>query len=119
MANEKIPLVAVTSSLVAAAGYHPVKHILAIQFADSGTIKHYAGVSEELSDQFFASESKGRFLTKQVFNKFEVERMTGPCPNCGSEGWAGETCSDCGTAEHRVPVKPSEQLPAGQHDARD
>lgn len=99
MANDKIPLVAVESSLVAMAGYHPEKRILALQFKQSGTIKHYAGISEELADRFFGCISKGRFLNTEIFNKFEVARMTGPCPNCGLEGWVGETCDDCGTAD--------------------
>lgn len=107
---ERIPLVPVESSMVSMAGYNPVKKILAIEFAKSGTIKHYAGVSEELSDEFFRAESKGRFLSSRVFNKFEVERMTGPCPNCGIEGWIGEPCTDCGTADYApAPEKPKKE----------
>jgi len=98
---EHIPLVPVESSMIAAAGYNPVKHILAILFAKSGTIKHYAGVPETLVDAFFSAESQGKFLAANVFNKFEVERMTGPCPACGSEGWLGDKCDDCGTADYQ------------------
>jgi KTSC domain-containing protein len=104
---ERIPLVPVESSMVSMAGYNPVKKILAIQFAKSGTIKHYAGVSEAQADAFFSAASHGRFLTAHIFNHFEVERMTGPCPQCGSEGWLGERCDDCGTADFApAPEKP-------------
>lgn len=97
-----IPLVAVASSLIGRAGYDPERRILAVQFAKTGTIKHYAGVEESLADDFFRAESKGAFLNKHIFTKFQVERMTGPCARCGDEGWVGETCEDCGTATYQA-----------------
>ncbi len=93
----KIPMEPLESSLVAAAGYDAERRILAIQFAKTGTIKHYAGVSLQQATDFYTAASKGQFLTKHIFNHFEVARMTGPCPRCGSEGWIGELCDDCGT----------------------
>jgi hypothetical protein len=99
----KIPLEPIASSLVGAAGYDAEKQILAIQFAKTGTIKHYAGVALQAATDFYTAASKGQFLTAHIFNKHNVERMTGPCPKCGSEGWIGDTCADCGTASHAAP----------------
>jgi len=114
---ERIPLVPIESSLVSMAGYNQAKRILAIEFAKTGTIKHYAGVSESVADAFFDAASHGRFLTSFIFNKFQVERMTGPCPHCGSEGWLGDTCDDCGTADY-APV-PEKAKPEEATDATD
>jgi hypothetical protein len=100
----KIPLEPITSTLVSGAGYDPEKQILAIQFAKTGTIKHYAGVSLQAATDFYTAASKGQFLTAHIFNKHNVERMTGPCPKCASEGWIGETCDDCGTATFERPL---------------
>lgn len=104
---EKIPLEAVVSSNLAAVGYNPAKQILAVQFAKSGIIIHYAPVPPELAADLGAAESKGAFYAKHIRGKIQGERMTMPCPNCNDEGWIGETCSDCGTAQYTaVPYTP-------------
>jgi len=87
----RIPLELVDSSNLAARGYDLERSILAVQFKTSGIIFHYAGVPADLARTFFEADSSG---------KFSGERMTGPCGKCGSEGWIGELCGDCGTALH-------------------
>lgn len=96
---EKIPLVPIASSNLAAVGYNEAKRILAIEFK-SGAIYHYAGVPEEVAGEFAVAESRGKFYAAHIKGKYQGQKMTGPCPNCGDSGWIGETCQDCGTAEY-------------------
>lgn len=96
---EKVPLEEIVSSNLAAVGYHPEKQILAVQFKD-GTIFHYANVPIEDAQAFYGSESRGRYYAQNIRGKLTGQRMTGPCPKCGDEGWIGEKCHDCGTAHY-------------------
>jgi sulfur carrier protein ThiS len=105
---EKIPLNPIASSNLAAVGYNGAKKLLAVQFKHSGQIFHYAGVSSEMWAEFAGSESLGRYYAQNVRGKLQGERMTGPCAKCGAEGWIGETCHDCGTAEHVAAARASE-----------
>lgn len=97
---EKIALTAIESSNLAAVGYNEAKKILAVQFKGNGQIFHYAGVSVEDCAAFFGSDSLGRYYSQNIRGKLQAERMTGPCEKCGAEGWIGERCDDCGTADH-------------------
>lgn len=100
MVAERIPLEPVTSSNLAAYGYNAEKRILAVQFHE-GHIFHYAGVPMEKALEFGASDSKGRFYAREIKGKYQAQRMTGTCPQCGSEhGWIGERCTDCGCADY-------------------
>ena len=92
------------SGLLAAVGYNPEKQILAVEFA-SGAIFHYAGIPADLVQRFVEAESLGKFYTLQIRGKFQGEKMTGPCANCGAQGWVGETCTDCGTAAYIPAVR--------------
>jgi hypothetical protein len=101
----RIPLEGITSSNLAAFGYDADRKILAIQFK-SGAIYHYAGIDLLLANELYGAESRGSFYAKNIRGKFQGERMTGPCANCGDEGWVGDKCTDCGTAVYEaVPFK--------------
>lgn len=112
----RIPLEAVESSNLGAVGYDPQRRILAVQFAKTATIFHYASVSQELVAELMTAESKGKVYASKIRGKFSGMRMTGPCRNCGLEGWVGDDCEDCGTAQHEAvpyvqPLKPGERDP--------
>lgn len=95
MPAEKIELEAIASSNLAALGFNPDKHIAAVQF-QSGDIYHYAGVTVDLMQRWYASESRGRFYAKEIRGKFTGQKMTGHCGDCGDLGWVGDRCRDCG-----------------------
>jgi hypothetical protein len=104
---DKIHLERVASSNLEAIGYNPHKRILAVQFAKTGIIFHYAGIENALMNRFLEAESFGKFYSQNIRGRFEAERMTGPCEKCGAEGWVGDTCDDCGTGKHQaVPYTP-------------
>lgn len=85
------------SSHLESAGYDPTRQILAVEFK-TGRIFHYAPVTPEQAFAFYSAPSKGRHYSQQIKGKIPGERMTGPCANCGEEGWIGDPCTDCGTA---------------------
>lgn len=97
---EKVPLEPVVSSNIAAVGYDYARQILAIQFKTDGVIRHYAGVPVALAFDFGRAESKGRFYHAKIRGKFRGERVSGPCRNCKAEGYIGDVCARCGTAQH-------------------
>lgn len=108
MSAEKIALVPVDSSNIAALGYNREKQILAVQFK-SGTIYHYAGVALEIAAQLVTAESRGAFYAMHIRGKFQGQRMTGLCHQCGAGGWIGDACEDCGTATY-APWPPKEPI---------
>lgn len=94
----KVPLEAITSSNLAAAGYDSAKSILAVQFK-SGIIFHYAGVDLDTATAFYMAGSRGSYYATHIKGKFTASRVTGECPKCGDKhGYIGDTCTDCGTA---------------------
>lgn len=97
---EKIPLEAVVSSNIAAAGYDAERQVLAIQFKTNKAVRHYHGVGQELATAFYLAESKGKVYAGRIRGKFRAERVTGPCRNCKAEGYVGDVCSRCGTDRH-------------------
>lgn len=110
-----IPLEAVESSSLAAAGYDADTQTLAVQFK-SGDIFHYPGVSMELATAFYGAESRGTFYAQHIRGKFNGRRMTGICPKCHARGgWIGEQCTDCGCADV-APLITGQQLKAQQQD---
>ena len=107
--SERIPLEPIASSSLSAIGYNPAKQILAVQFKN-GTIFHYAGISLDLAGELGLADSKGSFYAKNIRGKFQAERMTGVCSQCGDEGWIGEECGDCGCSDYQaVPYKPKHE----------
>jgi hypothetical protein len=102
---EKIPLERITSSNLAAVGYHDTKRILAVQFK-SGDIYHYANVSPATMILFYRSGSRGAFYAKEIRGKFSGEKMTGACPDCGAHGWVGDRCEDCGRSTYQAMSRP-------------
>jgi len=95
----RIPAFPVSSSNIHAIGFDDEKKILAVEFK-SGGIYHYAGVEPDLALDLVNAESVGRFYSQNIKGKFQGQKMTGPCENCGVNGRIGETCLDCGTAKH-------------------
>ena len=112
MAAEKIPLQAFDSTNLAALGYNPAKSILAVQFK-SGAIYHYADVSLEVALGFLQADSVGRYYATTIKGKYPGQRMTGPCPACAAEGWIGDRCTECGTADYQE----KEKTPYAQPEA--
>jgi hypothetical protein len=100
MPAEKIPLTPITSSNLAAIGYHAAKQILGVEFKGGG-IFHYAGVGPEVYQQLLEAPSRGSFFAKIIRGKFQGEKMTGPCLDCGAHGWIGETCAQCGCSPYQ------------------
>lgn len=96
----KIALEPMTSSNIAAAGYDPVRHVLAIQFKTNKAVRHYADVPPELATEFYNAESKGTIYAGRIRGKFRAERVTGPCRHCKAEGYVGDVCVRCGTDRH-------------------
>lgn len=106
----RIGLEKIESSNLGSIGYDPEKQILAVQFAKSATVFHYAGITPEMALALYGAESKGKYYSTNIKGKFHAERMTGPCPNCGDEGYVGDKCDDCGTADYQaVPYTPKEK----------
>jgi hypothetical protein len=100
MPAEKIQLEPVESSNLAAIGYNPQKKIVAVKFK-SGSIYHHAGFPMEAALAFYQADSRGRYYSQNIKGKFPGQRMTGPCPACGAEGWIGDVCEACGDAHHQ------------------
>lgn len=98
---EKIALTPITSSNLAAIGYNPHKRILAVEFK-SGAIFHFAGISETVYQQLLEAPSRGSYFHKEIRGKFQGEKMTGPCLDCGDTGWIGEQCGDCGCSPYQA-----------------
>jgi hypothetical protein len=102
---ERVPLEAIESSNLAAVGYNPEKKILAVQFK-SGAIFHYSDVSLETAQEFYGSESRGRYYAQHIRGKITGRLMTGTCQKCGDEhGWIGEKCTECGTDVYVEPPR--------------
>lgn len=63
------------SSQIAAQGYDPVSHTLAVRFT-SGGVYHYAGVPPDEADKFAKAESLGKHLHTHIRGKYPHERQT-------------------------------------------
>ena len=117
MPAEKIDLERIDSSHLGAIGYNPHKLILAVQFAKTGVIFHYANVPVEVAAGFNGAESKGRYYSTAIRGRYPAQRMTGPCEKCNAEGWVGDVCDDCGTATFlEVPYVPKQPPVMGDRD---
>lgn len=103
----RIPLLPVVSSNLEAIGYDDRTRILAVQFR-SGHIHHYAGVAAETALELLGAESKGKYYAATIKGRYQAERMTGVCPDCGDIGRLAETCADCGCAAY-VDNRPTSQ----------
>lgn len=118
MPAEKIHLEPVASSNLGALGYNPHKIILAVQFKTTGIIFHYAGVPVEVAAGFNSAESIGRYYIEHIRGRYQAQRMTGPCEKCGTEGWVGDVCDDCGTGKFlEVPYLPKATEERGEADS--
>jgi hypothetical protein len=95
-----IARVPVDSSNLASIGYDETRHVLAVGFK-SGAIFHYRGVESGLWERFHMAPSKGSFFAHHVKGRYQGEKMTGPCPDCGDQGVVGTTCTDCGCSQYQ------------------
>ena len=96
---DKIPMEAVESSNIARLGYDAHKLILAIEFK-AGSIYHLAGFEQFAWNELQAAASKGKAIAAILKSKrYEGDKMTGHCADCGALGWAGDRCEDCGCSD--------------------
>jgi len=64
----------VESSVLASAAYLPSEHLLYLRF-HSGDIYRYFGFPPEQYRAFLAAESKGRFLSYHIRDRFRYEQV--------------------------------------------
>lgn len=102
---EKIDLEDVTSSAIAALGYNVRKNIAAVRFR-GGAIWHIAAVPVDVFTSWYTAMSLGKFYAENIKGKYQAEKMTGHCPDCGDLGWIGERCGDCGCREYLADPRP-------------
>lgn len=90
----------VDSGTIAAIGYE--RGVCVIEF-HTGALFAYPMTAEDF-EKFARAESKGQYFNQQIRGKVKGAKLTGQCPQCGSNPEIiGEICSDCGTAT-AVPV---------------
>lgn len=65
---------AVESTSIASAGYHAALRILEIEF-HSGAIYRYLAVPPEVFNALMVADSKGRYFSQHIRNKFEFLRI--------------------------------------------
>ena len=65
---------AVNSTSIAGIGYHARLQVLEIAFR-SGAVYRYVGVPPAVFEGLTKAESKGRYFTRQIRNRFEFHRM--------------------------------------------
>ena len=65
---------AVESSLFTAAAYRPEARQLYLRFRD-GNIYRYFDCTAEMYDSFLAAESKGRYFSSHIRNRFRYEQV--------------------------------------------
>lgn len=106
----------VESTNIKSIGYSALRQVLAVEF-QSGDIFHYHPFPEEQHDQLCTSESLGKFYHRNIKGKYAAQKMTGPCPRCGSKekGPIGAKCVACGKAlyvyvDNRLPEPPADNL---------
>lgn len=62
----------------------------------TGALFAYPMTGSEFAE-FARAESKGRYFNQHIRGKISGTKLTGKCPNCGSEPEIiGEICKDCG-----------------------
>lgn len=72
-----IELKPVTSSNLAATGYDPVAHVLAVKFNGSDKVHHYRDVPAEVVAAMDEAPSVGSFFAKNVRDKFHHDVIDG------------------------------------------
>jgi KTSC domain len=81
----------VHSSNVASAGYSFHLRALEIEFV-RGAIYRFLNVPPRISREFFAAESKGRFIAERLRGKYEFVRVRPHREEVNAtDGWAGKT----------------------------
>ncbi len=69
----------VTSTSIAGVGYHAKLRVLEIEF-HSGAIYRYVAVPPGVFEALMKADSKGRYFTQQIRNRFAYHRVGGPRP---------------------------------------
>jgi hypothetical protein len=69
----------VTSTSIAGLGYHPRLEVLEVAFR-SGAVYRYFGVPRPVFDALMKADSKGRYFSQTIRNRFEFRRVEGPRP---------------------------------------
>jgi hypothetical protein len=75
--NDMIELKPCKSSNLAATGYDPVAHVLAVKFNGSDVVHHYRDVPAETIAAMDEAPSIGSFFAKHVREKFHHEVVDG------------------------------------------
>lgn len=75
-ANE-IPTQPVESSVIAAVGYDAKSQVLRVDF-HAGTSYRYFEVPDEVFRKLLAADSKGKFFSASIRNRFRSERISPP-----------------------------------------
>lgn len=63
------------STCFSAIGYNRFTNTLQVQFRDSGKNYSYDGISQELFNEFYNSDSLGRFYNENIKGKFKSTRI--------------------------------------------
>ena len=74
-APKQIPLTPCKSSGMCGTGYDLDTKTLAVQFKADGPLYHFAGVPEELYDEFRQAKSFGRFFAERIRGKFDTVKI--------------------------------------------
>lgn len=70
----EIELIAVESSHISAIGYDPDNGVLQIEFTD-GKLYEYYDVPQYVYDDFYYSESKGRYAQQNIYKFYRQSRI--------------------------------------------
>lgn len=64
----------VSSSNIASIGYHPVNHVLEVEFLN-GSIYHYYAVPPAVYERLMGAASHGQYLNAHIKGTFRYERV--------------------------------------------
>jgi hypothetical protein len=74
------------STVIRAFEYHPARRALDVEFV-SGRRYRYAGVTEEVAEEFRAAFAKGRFFNARIRDRYPCIDLVSE-PDDWSEEWA-------------------------------
>lgn len=64
------------SSQIAATGYDPVTHVLAVRFHSGDAVFHYKNVPPDKAASLRKAESPGKYLHSAIKGRYEYERVS-------------------------------------------
>lgn len=71
-----VQMVDVDSTLIQQVGYDAASRTLVIKFVTDGSVYEYYDVPQEVYEALMAAESKGRYFTRHIKNKYRFERKS-------------------------------------------